>query len=129
MSTVITLLQVLGLHTAGKIMPHVVLTGTILKEIDSDMEKVALDSVRAANLQPGKHSPIIALGYKPFQSKLDLEVSVTKVGGTAWIQAGSNRRLGAYWHPSKSFTPKETVTNPVGHIVHGKFNSPHYIGS
>jgi len=115
--------MVLGLYAAGKAAPHVVLTGTILYELDSTMEKDALDSIRNANKEPGRHSPIVALEYKPFQSKNELELAVSKNGGTAWIQSGSNRRLGAYWHPLKSFTPQSNDKTALGHVIHGASDS------
>lgn len=129
MSTLISITQFLGIQAAGKAFPIVTFASTtynVLKLIDGEEESKAVLSVRKSNELPGRHSPIISLPYLPFTGKKNLEAVTKKQGGTAWAQAGSNRRMGQYWHPSKDYTPKDSGSCPVGFVVHGTFNSPYY---
>lgn len=129
MNTMTSLAQFLGIQAAGKAFPVVTFASTtyeMLELIDSNEESAALQSVRQSNQLPGRHSPIIALPYKAFTGKTNLEAVTKKQGGTAWAQAGSNRRMGQYWHPRKDFTPKNSGSCPVGFVVHGATDSPYY---
>jgi len=131
MSTLIPLTQFFGLQVAGKAFPVVAFASTTyeaLEIIDDNAESTALKSVRESNQLPGRHSPIIALSYKAFTGKTNLELVTKKQGGTAWAQGGSNRRMGHYWHPKKDFMPKDSGNCPLGFVVHGTKNSPYYKG-
>ena len=113
-----------SLRMAGSYVPAlapITVGSKILKEIDGEMEKSAAQSVLSANRNQDGSTPNIVMltFYNGTQTKKVLEQYVDKQGGTAWFQAGSNRRLQAFWHHSRTFKPKEAQGCYLGHVVRG----------
>lgn len=130
----------LGLQLA-KQAPPVKFVGTgvaLVKIIDKYAADSAEQSVRDIYRQPdGSDPPIILLSdHSPSKAvfgggpvgEVEMQKWVDKHGGTAWVQVGRNGRLMYWWHPSKSFKPKD-ASNPlthelsIGHIVRAQKNA------
>lgn len=121
---VTTVAMAVGLKAAGRLVPAlgpITATAKVLGKIDDEMRAAAAESVLDANrLKDGRRPNIVLLTfYNGSQTRADLARYVTKQGGTAWFQTGSNGRVEAFWHHSTAFKPKEAPGCYLGHVVHG----------
>lgn len=126
----------LGLQLADKAPPvrAVTMGVALVKIVDQYAADSAEQSVRDIyRNKDGSDPPIILLTqYEPsketfdgkFVSKDDMQKWVDRHGGTAWGQVGSNGRILMWWHPSRSFKPKDpskplSAKLSIGHVVRG----------